>query len=66
MGDYYDHTINAWVKRKILIPAQVRCLCWLSECYCQFQKHTAHLVFCDDPEIFRLCVDHEDINHGDD
>ena len=65
MGDYYDHTLNVWVKRKILIPAQSRCLCWLSECYCQFQKHTAHFVFCDDPEIFQLCLNKEAINYED-
>ena len=51
---------------KISIPRGVKCLCWLSECYCQFQQHRGHFVFCDDPEIFRLCLDKKDINYEGD
>ena len=67
MGDYYNHQELKWEKRKILIPQDSKCLClcWLSECYCQFQRHLG-LVFCDDPEIFQLCLNKEDINYGED
>ncbi len=66
MGSYYNHEKMAWVSRKIQIPPDAKCLCWLSECYCQFQRHATNFVFCDDPEIFRLCLDKENINYGDD
>lgn len=66
MGDYYDHDKMAWVKRKISIPPNAKCLCWLSECNCNFQRHIGLLTFCDDPEIFRKCLNNEDINYGDD
>ncbi len=67
MGSYYDHEKMAWVSRQIQIPQDEKCLClcWLSECYCQFQHHTDHFVVCDDPEIFKLCLDKEDINYGE-
>ena len=64
MGDYYNHQKFTWEKRKSSIPPDSKCLCWLSEHKCQFQHHTDHFVFCDDPEIFRLCLDNEDINFG--
>ena len=54
----------AWEKCKTLVPKDAICLCWLSECNCQFQHHRNHLVFCDSPEIFQLCINNEDINYG--
>ena len=66
MGDYYEHTRKVWVKQERQVPPQqTLCICWLSECYCQFQQHTKHFVLCDDPEIFQKCLNNEDINHGD-
>jgi len=67
MGEYYNHNTLKWETRKgSQIPENAKCLCWLSECKCQFQRHTDFLVFCDDPEIFQKCLDKEDINYGDD
>ena len=66
MGSYYNHEKLMWEERKRpQIPINSKCLCWLSECKCQFQRHTDYCVFCDDPEIFRLCLDNEDINYGE-
>lgn len=65
MGDFYNHNKCAWEKRKIQIPPDVKCLCWLSENKCQFQRHMGPFVFCEDPEIFQLCLNNEDFNCGD-
>ena len=75
MGNYFDHEELKWKTRKIIIfqdltglqwLSEHKCLCYLSECNCQFQRHTNCLVFCSDPEIFQLCLNNEDINYGDD
>jgi len=68
MGDSYDHTKKAWVKQENQGSVQQKplCICWLSECTCQFQRHTKSFVLCDDHEIFQKCLNHEDINYGDD
>jgi len=42
----------------------VHCLCWLSECNCQFQRHKGPLTFCESYEIWKLCTNKEDINDG--
>lgn len=65
MGTYYNQNTMKWEEQhKPFIPQDVKCLCWLSECYCQFQRHSIHFTFCVDPEIYRLCLDKEDINYG--
>jgi len=64
MGDYYNRQTQKWEKRKIIVPEDSLCLCWLLECNCQFQRHTNCFVFCEDPEIFQLCINKEDINYG--
>jgi len=40
------------------------CLCWLSECFCQFQRHKGPFTICESQEIFRKCLNKEDINDG--
>lgn len=43
---------------------EIICLCWLSECNCQFQHHKGYLTLCESKEIFDLCISKkdEDIN----
>jgi len=65
MGTYYDHEKMAWVKQERQVPVQqTLCICWLSEYYCQFQRHTKSFILCEDHEIFQKCLNNEDINYG--
>ena len=66
--DYYDKEQMKWVSKKQIPQADCIkkiCICWLSECKCQFQRHTNAFTLCESFEIFRLCSDHKDINYGD-
>jgi len=40
------------------------CLCWLSECDCQFQRHRGPLTICESHEIYKKCLKNEDLNDG--
>jgi len=40
------------------------CLCWLSECDCQFQRHRGSLTICENHEIYKKCLKNEDLNDG--
>ena len=43
------------------------CLCWLDEGdECSHQKHKGSLTTCESYEIWRKCLDKEDINFEDD
>lgn len=54
-----------WESQVVKRPnVNAKCICYLSECYCQFQHHITFLTFCEDPEIFQLCLNKVDINYG--
>jgi len=41
------------------------CLCWLSECDCQFQRHNGVFTLCVSLEIWKICINNEELNYGD-
>ena len=53
------------VKNKMSETKEI-CLCWLSECDCQFQRHRKIFTLCESLEIWKRCVKKEPLNCGDD
>lgn len=48
------------------VQKKIICICWLSECECQFQRHTKGFTLCESKEIWDLCKTNKELSYGDD